>query len=69
MKSLCTDTDFLSYEEPYLGGQKVMEVCKGMPDAAPPYYQNANLPVLIDSWVGRSSRSSAARRLRRTRSR
>ncbi|HWI01233.1 MAG TPA: extracellular solute-binding protein [Propionibacteriaceae bacterium] len=48
MKSLYTDTDFTSYEEPYLGGQKVMEVYKGIPDAAPPYYQNANLPVLND---------------------
>jgi arabinosaccharide transport system substrate-binding protein len=48
MKSLYTDTDFTSYEEPYLGGQKVMDVYKGIPDAAPPYYQNANLPVLND---------------------
>jgi len=48
LKSLYTDTDFTSYEEPYLGGQKVMEVYKGIPEAAPPYYQNANLPVLSD---------------------
>ena len=48
MKSLYSDPDFTSYEEPYLGGQKVMEVYKGIAEAAPPYYQNANLPVLSD---------------------
>lgn len=48
MKSLYTDPDFTSYQEPYLGGQKVMEVYKGIAEAAPPFYQNANLPVLSD---------------------
>lgn len=48
MKSLYSDPDFTSYAEPYLGGQKVMEVYKGIAEAAPPYYQNANLPVLSD---------------------
>lgn len=48
MKSLFSDPDFTSYEEPYLGGQKVLEVYKGIADAAPPFYQNANLPVLSD---------------------
>ena len=46
MKSLYTDPDFTNYEEPYLGGQKIMAVYQGIPEAAPPYYQNANLPVL-----------------------
>lgn len=48
LKSLYTDPDFASYGEPYLGGQKVLEVYNGIADAAPPYYQNANLPVLTD---------------------
>jgi len=48
MKSLYTDPDFTNYEEPYLGGQKIMAVFQGIPEAAPPYYQNANLPVLND---------------------
>jgi arabinosaccharide transport system substrate-binding protein len=52
MKSLFTDTDFTSYEEPYLGGQKVLEVYKGIAESAPPYYQNANLPVLNDALGG-----------------
>jgi arabinosaccharide transport system substrate-binding protein len=52
MKSLYADPDFLNYEEPYLGGQKVMEVYNGIADAAPPYYQNANLPVLNDALGG-----------------
>jgi arabinosaccharide transport system substrate-binding protein len=52
MKSLFADTDFTSYEEPYLGGQKVMEVYKGIAESAPPYYQNANLPVLNDALGG-----------------
>ena len=52
MKSLFTDADFTSYEEPYLGGQKVLEVYKGVAESAPPYYQNANLPVLSDALGG-----------------
>ena len=48
MKSLYTDPDFISYEEPYLGGQKILEIYKGIAEAAPPYYQNANLPVMSD---------------------
>ena len=46
MKSLYTDPDFTGYGEPYLGGQKIMEVYQGIVEAAPPYFQNANLPVL-----------------------
>jgi multiple sugar transport system substrate-binding protein/arabinosaccharide transport system substrate-binding protein len=52
MKSLFTDPDFTSYEDPYLGGQKVLEVYKGVAESAPPYYQNANLPVLNDALGG-----------------
>lgn len=48
MKSLYTDPDFTSYQEPYLGGQKIFEVYHGIADAAPPYYQNANVSVLRD---------------------
>ncbi len=48
LKSLYTDPDFTGYQDPYLGGQKVFEVYKGIAEAAPPYYQNANLPVLND---------------------
>jgi ABC-type glycerol-3-phosphate transport system substrate-binding protein len=48
MKSLYSDPDFTSYEEPYLDRQKILEVYKGIAEAAPPYYQNANLPVMSD---------------------
>ncbi|GAA1571650.1 sugar ABC transporter substrate-binding protein [Kribbella hippodromi] len=48
MKSLYTDPDFTSFQAEYLGGQKVFEVYQGVADAAPPYYQNANVSVLRD---------------------
>lgn len=52
MKSLYGDSDFTSYKEPYLGGQRVFEVYNGIADSAPPYYQSPNLPVLSDALGG-----------------
>lgn len=48
MKSLYSDPEFTSYEDPFLGGQKILEVYKGITEAAPPFYQNTNLPVMSD---------------------
>jgi ABC-type glycerol-3-phosphate transport system substrate-binding protein len=48
MKSLYTDPDFTTYQDQFLGGQKIFDVYKGIAEAAPPYYQNANVSVLRD---------------------
>lgn len=52
MESLYTDPDFTSYEDPFLGGQKVMEVYDGIGAAAPAYYPNPNIPVFYDTLGG-----------------
>ncbi len=48
MKNLYEDKDFTTYKDAYLGGQEVFPIYQSVANQAPPFYQSANLTVLLD---------------------
>lgn len=61
MKSLYGDPAFTEYKDAYLGGQQVFPVYGGVVEQAPPFFQSANLSVLIDVLGGQIQRAIAGK--------